>query len=113
MPRLSDLAAAILVIACLPAALPADAANDVFRLVIQDHAFHPAELVVPTATKIKLVVENRDPTPEEFESPALGREKVVAGKSTATILIGPLRPGSYPFVGEYHESTAKGVIVAR
>jgi hypothetical protein len=113
MPGLPHSAAALLLVAFLPAALPAAAANDEFKLVIQGHAFQPAELVVPAATKIRLVVENRDTTPEEFESPALNREKVIAGKSTATIFIGPLKPGSYPFAGEYHESTAKGVIIAR
>ena len=69
----------------------------------------PAEIVVPAGKKVKLVIENRDATPEEFESNALKREKVIAGKSTATIFIGPLKPGSYPFVGEYNEKTAKGV----
>ena len=43
----------------------------------------------------------------------MNREKVIAGKSTATIFIGPLKPGRYPFVGEYNEATAKGVIVAQ
>jgi plastocyanin len=113
MPRLPHLAVALLLVSSLPAALPAVAADGEFKLVIQGHAFQPAELVVPAATKIKLVVENRDATAEEFESPTLNREKVIAGKSTATIFIGPLKPGSYPFVGEYHESTAKGVIIAR
>lgn len=84
-----------------------------FRLVIQDHRFEPAELVVPAGKKVKLVVENRDATPEEFESHALNREKVIAGKSSASIFIGPLKPGRYTFVGEYHEATAKGVIVAQ
>ena len=113
MPRLPQLAAALLFVACLPGAGPAAAADDEFNLVIQDHVFQPAELVVPAGKKVKLVVENRDATPEEFESHALNREKVIAGKSKATIFIGPLKPGSYPFVGEYHETTAKGVIVAK
>lgn len=86
---------------------------DEFKLVIQDHVFQPSQLVVPVGKKIRLVVENRDPTAEEFESHSLNREKVIAGNSTARILIGPLKAGSYPFVGEYHEKTAKGVIVAR
>jgi hypothetical protein len=59
------------------------------------------------------VVENRDSTPEEFESHSLKREKVIPGKSSATILIGPLKAGEYKFVGEFHEATAKGVIVAK
>jgi hypothetical protein len=68
---------------------------------------------VPAGKKIKLVVENKDATPEEFESHTLKREKVIAGKSTATILIGPLAAGRYPFVGEYNEKTAQGVLVAQ
>jgi len=93
--------------------LPAVAADDEFKLVIQDHKFQPTELVVPAGKKVKLVVENRDATPEEFESHALNREKVIAGKSSATILIGPLKAGRYEFVGEYNEKTAKGAIVVK
>ncbi len=92
---------------------PALAADDEFKIVIENHKFEPAEVAVPAGKKVKLVIENRDATPEEFESHALNREKVIAGKSTATIFIGPLKPGSYPFAGEYHEKTAKGTIVAK
>jgi hypothetical protein len=97
----------------LLAAAPALAADDEIRLVIQGHRFQPEEVVVPAGRKVKLVVENRDATPEEFESHALNREKVIAGKSTATIYVGPLAPGRYPFVGEYNERTARGAIVAK
>jgi len=89
------------------------AAEEEFKLVIENHKFEPAELTVPAGAKFKLTVENRDATPEEFESHSLNREKVIAGKSSATIFIGPLKPGRYPFVGEYNEKTAKGVIVAK
>ncbi|MDD5175356.1 MAG: cupredoxin domain-containing protein [Sterolibacterium sp.] len=89
------------------------AADADYTLVIRDHRFQPAELTVPAEKKIKLTIENRDVTPEEFESHALNREKVIAGKSTATIFIGPLEPGRYPFVGEFNEKTALGVIVAQ
>jgi plastocyanin len=92
---------------------PALAADDEFKLAIENHKFDPAEITVPAGKKIKLVVENRDATPEEFESDELHREKVIAGKSTATIFIGPLKPGKYSFVGEYNKATAKGVIVAK
>ena len=68
---------------------------------------------VPTGKKVKLLIENRDSTPEEFESHSLNREKVIPGKSTGTVYIGPLAAGSYPFVGEFNEKTAKGVIVAK
>jgi plastocyanin len=89
------------------------AADDELRLVIENHRFEPSELTVPAGKKIKLTVENRDSTAEEFESHTLNREKVIAGKSTATIFIGPLKPGNYPFAGEYNEKTAKGLIVAK
>lgn len=88
-------------------------AQDAFTLTIKDHRFEPAELQVPAGKKIRLQVKNLDPTPEEFESPDLRREKVIPGKSEATIMIGPLKPGTYKFVGEFHESTAKGTVVAK
>ncbi len=56
------------------------AADDTFTLTIQDHRFEPAQLEVPAGKKLKLVVKNLDPTPEEFESHDLKREKVIAGK---------------------------------
>jgi plastocyanin len=86
-------------------------ATDDYTLTIKDHQFVPAELKVPAGQKIKLVVKNEDGTPEEFESKSLKREKVVAGKSRISLSIGPLSPGVYDFVGEFHEATAKGRIV--
>lgn len=96
---------------CLPLALFA-AEND-YQLVIQDHRFQPAELVVPAGKKVKLSIENRDATPEEFESHALNREKVIPGKSTASIFVGPLDPGRYPFFGEFNERTAQGALIVK
>jgi plastocyanin len=84
-----------------------------YMLKIKDHQFQPAELTIPSGKKIKLTVENQDATPEEFESHALNREKVIPGHSSATIYIGPLTPGRYPFFGEFHETTAQGVIIAQ
>jgi hypothetical protein len=59
------------------------AADDTITLSIQDHRFDPAQLDVP------------------------------AGKGQATISIGPLKPDTYEFAGEYHEGTAQGQIVAK
>ena len=89
-------------------------ASDVeIKLIIENHRFQPEIVNVPVGQKVKLIIENRDPTPEEFESHALNREKVIPGKSTGTVYVGPLAAGSYPFVGEFNEKTAKGVIVAK
>ncbi|MEO6154973.1 MAG: cupredoxin domain-containing protein [Thermomonas sp.] len=81
-------------------------------LTIRDHRFVPAELKVPAGRKIKLTVVNTDPTAEEFESYELNREKVVAGNGRIVVFVGPLRPGRYPFFGEFHMDTAKGALIA-
>jgi plastocyanin len=81
-------------------------------LAIKDHQFIPAALKVPAGKKVKLMISNLDSTPEEFESHQLNREKVIAGNAKATIYVGPLSPGKYTFWGEFHEKTARGVIVA-
>ena len=94
-------------------AVDALAADDSFTLLIKDHRFDPVQLDVPAGKKLKLIVKNLDSTPEEFESHDLKREKVIAGKAQAVITIGPLKPGTYKFVGEYHESTAQGQVVAK
>jgi hypothetical protein len=83
------------------------------RLVIREHKFEPTELTVPAGQKIKLLVENQDATPEEFESNELNREKVVTGKGTITVFLGPLDAGRYPFFGDFHQETAQGVLVVR
>ena len=88
------------------------AADLEYSLTIKEHRFSPAELTVPSGKKIKLVVSNLDSTPEEFESHQLNREKVIAGNAKASIYVGPLSPGKYPFFGEFNENTARGVIVA-
>ena len=97
----------------LPLAAFADDAVVVYTMVLKDHRFQPEELVVPTGKKIKLQIENRDDTSEEFESSSLNREKVLPGQRTTTLFIGPLDAGRYPFIGEFSEETAKGVIVAK
>jgi hypothetical protein len=47
-----------------------------------------------------------------FDSPALKVEKVIAGNSQGIVRVAPLNPGTYEFVGEYHEETAKGRVIA-
>jgi hypothetical protein len=88
------------------------AADKEFTLVIKDHHFVPSEIRVPAGQKVKLIVENQDATPEEFESHELNREKIIAPKSKVSIFIGPLKAGKYPFFGEFNQATARGVVIA-
>lgn len=83
------------------------------KLVIRDHKFEPVELTVPAGKKIKLLVDNQDATPEEFESNELNREKIVVGKGTITVFLGPLDAGRYPFFGDFHQETAQGVLIVK
>jgi len=101
---------AALLLACSGLALADDLT---FELTIRDHKFTPSEIMVPAGKKIKLVVKNEDPTAEEFESKQLNREKVIPGKQQATIFVGPLAAGEYPFVGEFHEATARGKLTEK
>jgi heme/copper-type cytochrome/quinol oxidase subunit 2 len=99
---------------CWFLAVSAVVADDtVFKLTIRNHRFEPTELVVPAGQKIKLEIENQDATPEEFESYELNREKVVPAKATVVIFVGPLKPGRYPFFGEFNKESAKGELIAK
>lgn len=87
-------------------------ARQEFELVLKDHLFFPSKLTVPAEQKIKIRLINTDKTPEEFESFALNREKVVLGNAEAVLYLGPLKPGEYDFFGDFNPDTAKGVIIA-
>lgn len=90
----------------------AAARADDYVLTIKDHRFNPTEIKVPANKRVQIMVINDDPTPEEFESHEMKVEKVIPGKSKGVVRIGPLKPGRYPFFGEFHEATAKGTVVA-
>jgi plastocyanin len=81
-------------------------------LVIKNNRFEPAELKIAAGQRVKLTVHNQDATAEEFESHSLNREKIVPPGAKVVVYVGPLQPGRYDFFGEYHEATAKGVLVA-
>lgn len=89
------------------------AQGDVFTIKIKDHRFDPDTIEIPSDKKVKLIIINQDKTAEEFESDDLRREKMIPAGKEVTVLIGPLRPGTYKFVGEYNPSTARGVVVVK
>jgi plastocyanin domain-containing protein len=113
--RLSNILAALLPSVAFFCLVPraAHAADPEFSLVIQDHRFTPAELAVPAGQKLRLLIENKDPTPEEFESYDLNREKVVPGNGRIVVFVGPLKPGKYEFFGEFNMATARGRLIAK
>jgi plastocyanin len=104
------LAVLLTIAACCPAAR----AEEAFAasVTIRSHKFEPSELRVPAGKRILLTVINADPLSEEFDSPALKVEKVIAGNSQGIVRIAPLKPGTYEFVGEYHDETARGRVIA-
>jgi plastocyanin len=111
--RTSIIAALVAVAAfALTAPVPALAETVEHTLVIQNHRFEPEELRVKAGVKIKLTVMNQDPTPEEFESFELNREKIIPGNGKGFVFIGPLKAGTYPFFGDFNQATAQGRIVA-
>lgn len=91
---------------------PALAADPEFRLEIQNHRFVPAELKIPAGQKVKLLILNKDDTPEEFESKPLNREKIIPAGAKVTVFVGPLKPGQYHFFGEFNPATAQGMLIA-
>jgi Cupredoxin-like domain len=110
MPR-----AALLAVVVVVGAFGADAVaqDPTYTLVIKDHKFQPTEIEIPAGKKIALIVKNEDPTPEEFESTQLRREKVIPGGQQATVYIGPVKPGKYEFFGDFNPKTARGYLIAK
>ena len=106
LPALCVAVALLLASAHVPAAEPE------YKLTLRNHRFVPTELRVPAGQKIKLVIDNQDASAEEFESHELNREKIIPAGSKATIFVGPLKPGRYPFLGEFNQATARGTLIA-
>jgi heme/copper-type cytochrome/quinol oxidase subunit 2 len=87
-------------------------AQTAIDVTIKDHQFTPAEIHVPARQPVTLNIKNEDSLAEEFDSTALKVEKVIGGGQQGSVHLRPLDPGRYPFIGEYHSDTAKGVVVA-
>lgn len=83
------------------------------NLTISNHRFEPSEITIAANTVVKLVVHNKDANFEEFHSDSLHREKVIAPNAKGVIKIGPLPPGTYEFMGEFHAETAQGRVIVK
>ncbi len=84
-----------------------------YNLTIQNGRFQPDTLDVKAGQRFKIVITNKGPEAEEFESTELHKEKVLAPGVTSFVAFAPLKPGTYRFFGEFHPNTAQGRIVAR
>jgi len=84
-----------------------------YKVVIKGHKFVPSQIEMKVGEKHRLIVENHDSTPEEFESYELNREKIVSGNSQIVIFLPPLEVGEYPFFGEFNPKTAQGRIIVK
>src|SRR5256712_9331002 len=104
------LATTLVAVVAPSAATAADPAE--IALTIEENRFQPEEVRVKAGAPFVLVITNRDKTAEEFESRELRIEKVIPPGKTVRLRVPALKAGTYPFVGEYHEKTAKGRIVA-
>jgi plastocyanin domain-containing protein len=89
-----------------------EATSKEYLIILKDHLFYPSHIVVPTNKKVKLLIENQDSTPEEFDSFDLNREKVLYPNRKSVIYIGPLSKGRYEFFGEFSPNTARGFVIA-
>jgi hypothetical protein len=81
------------------------------HITIEQHLFYPSRVYVPENSPIQLILHNLDSTPEEFDSFALNREKVIFPNRPTIIYLPKLAPGEYGFIGEYHPDTARGSLV--
>ena len=84
-----------------------------YELAVKQGRFSPETIEVQAGQKFKLHVKNEGPGAEEFESSDLNREKVIPAGRSAEVIIGPLAPGQYKFIGEFHPDTARGRIIAK
>ena len=112
--RLALISALLLALAAVVLALaaPALAQDAPVTITIKDHQFAPSEVSIPSGVRVELTIRNEQTTPAEFESPSLHREKVVAPGSSASIFVGPLKPGRYEFYDDFHPAS-RGVLVVR
>jgi uncharacterized cupredoxin-like copper-binding protein len=82
-------------------------------ITLKDHKFTPSEVHVSTGKPVVLVITNQDAEADEFEMHLPALEKVVPPGGTVKVRLRPLGPGSFPFMGEFHAETAKGVIISQ
>lgn len=106
---------ALALVALLAFTAPAYAEGEdpTFQVVFKGGAIQPSRLEVPAKTRFRLEIRNEDDSPVEFESVELRKEKVVAPRSQAVMVIRTLDPGEYSFFDDFHPGSPPAVLVAK
>lgn len=108
----SLIAAGAVLLASAGAPAAAEPEAHAVTLTLKDHRFMPDLVEVPAGQRIKIRLINRDAATEEFDSDDLHVEKDVTPNGEVSFVVGPLKPGTYGFMGELHSDTATGTIKA-
>jgi plastocyanin len=87
-------------------------AEQIFHLTIVNQAFEPDTLTIPAGQRVKIMVMNKDIIPAEFESSEAHREVVIPGKTELPVYVGPLEPGTYHFINDFHPQR-KGTLIVK
>jgi hypothetical protein len=100
-------------LAALALSAPASAGEiRTVTLTLKDHRFTPSAFSVAAGEKVRIEVINQDGATEEFDSHDLKVEELVTPHGRASFTIGPLKTGTYAFMGEFHPATAQGRVAA-
>ncbi len=95
---------------------PSTKKTTLFAKLPQHLAQCPGGIGLTTAmTMLKsgwVIVTNQGVEPEEFEIRQLAIEKLIPGGGKGRVRLRPLGPGRYLFLGEFHEDTAQGAVIA-
>lgn len=81
-------------------------------LTLKDHRFTPSSFTVPAGARVRIALNNLDGATEEFDSHDLQVEQLVTPHGRISFTVGPLKPGAYSFMGEFHAATAQGRVTA-
>lgn len=100
----------LLALICLP--LTGQATEPNLTLVLHASQFSPSPLVIPSNSKIRLVVDNQETEAMELESKSLSLEIVIPPQHATAIHLGPLAPGRYEFFND-NNPQERGVIIAQ
>ena len=106
------IAAAAAVAGAASASTAQDGSPQPLVVTLQNHRFNPSILTIPAGARVRVTLINRDAATEEFDSHDLRVEQVVTPMGKISFNVGPLRPGQYSFIGEFHAGTAQGKVIA-